>query len=63
LKLVYPQTVLSPEDRDDFRAAFSWLSPMDGQALAANTEAAGAYCFAHPEWRLAIQARKYWDVR
>ncbi len=63
LKLVYPQAGLSPDDLGGFRAAVRWLSPMDGPALAANTAAAGAYCLAHPDWRLAIQAHKHWGVR
>jgi 7-carboxy-7-deazaguanine synthase (Cx14CxxC type) len=63
LKLVYPQPGLSPADLGGFRAELRWLSPMDGAQIAANTAAAGTYCLAHPEWRLAIQAHKHWGVR
>jgi 7-carboxy-7-deazaguanine synthase (Cx14CxxC type) len=62
LKLVYPQSGAEPERFVDFPAAHRWLSPMDGPARAANTQAAAAYCLAHPEWRLAIQAHKSWGI-
>src|SRR5271166_77961 len=59
MKLVYPQPGLHPEDLAAFSAAHRWLSPMDvADRLAANTAAAAAYCAAHPDWRLAIQAHK-----
>ena len=58
LKLVYPQLGAEPErfTRLDFRHFF--LQPMDGPARAANTEAATAYCLAHPQWRLSLQTHK-----
>ena len=63
LKLVYPQLGGEPERFAAFDGAHRWLSPMDGACLAANTAAAAAYCQAHPEWRLNIQAHKIWGVR
>ena len=62
LKLVYPQSGAHPERFVAFRATHRWLSPMDSPARAANTRAAAAYCLAHPEWRLAIQAHKTWGI-
>ncbi|HKM62163.1 MAG TPA: 7-carboxy-7-deazaguanine synthase [Acidisphaera sp.] len=62
LKLVYPQPGLEPHDFAGFRATHRWLSPMDGAQLRQNVDAAVAYCLRHPEWRLAIQAHKYWRV-
>jgi 7-carboxy-7-deazaguanine synthase len=63
LKLVYPQAGMEPEDLSGFRAVHRWLSPMDiPGCLAENTRAAAAYCRAHPEWRLAIQAHKHWNI-
>jgi 7-carboxy-7-deazaguanine synthase len=63
LKLVYPQAGLQPETLAGFRCGHRWLSPMaaTGQTER-NIEAAAAYCRQHPEWRLAIQAHKYWDI-
>jgi 7-carboxy-7-deazaguanine synthase len=63
IKLVYPQSDAPPEAFADFPARHRWLSPMDGANLAANMQAAFAYCLAHPEWRLNIQAHKAWQVR
>jgi len=58
LKLVFPQDGAEPERFTglDFRHFF--LQPMDGPSRAANTEAATAYCLAHPQWRLSLQTHK-----
>lgn len=58
LKLVYPQTQLSPEMFGDLAFDNFWLQPMDGAARVANTSAAVAYCLAHPQWRLSLQTHK-----
>src|ERR1700760_2842480 len=64
LKLVYPQVGISPEDLTQFSAVHRWLSPMDApRRRAANARMAAAYCASHPEWRLAIQAHKVWNIR
>jgi organic radical activating enzyme len=39
------------------------LQPMDGPALRENTNAAVAYCLAHPQWRLSVQTHKVVGVR
>jgi 7-carboxy-7-deazaguanine synthase len=62
LKLVYPQAGLSPNDLADFAATQRWLSPMDGPDRLSNTARAADYCRKNPEWRLAVQAHKYWNV-
>lgn len=58
LKLVYPQADAPPGRfaGQDFTHFF--LQPMDGPDRAANTEAAIAYCLAHPQWRLSLQTHK-----
>ncbi len=63
LKLVYPQDGAPPADFEhlDFRHFF--LQPMDGSDLQANTEAALAYCLAHPRWRLSLQTHKLLGIR
>jgi len=38
------------------------LQPMDGPARSQNTEAAIAYCLAHPRWRLSVQTHKYLGI-
>jgi organic radical activating enzyme len=64
LKLVYPQPGLAPEALAGFAAPHRWLSPMDAPPhSAAHAAAAAAYCAAHPQWRLAIQAHKHWVIR
>lgn len=71
LKLVYPQKGAEPERYSEFRSVYRWLSPMASQSANSqvraritrrNTTRSAAYCFMHPEWRLAIQAHKYWDI-
>ncbi|MBS0562074.1 MAG: 7-carboxy-7-deazaguanine synthase [Proteobacteria bacterium] len=58
LKLVYPQPGLPPEAVAGLDFAQFFLQPMDGPARAANTDAAVAYCRAHPQWRLSLQTHK-----
>lgn len=63
LKLVYPQPTALPERflALDFR---HWLlQPMDGPDVQRNTQAAVAYCLAHPRWRLSVQTHKVIGVR
>jgi 7-carboxy-7-deazaguanine synthase (Cx14CxxC type) len=58
LKLVFPQEGAPPERYAGLAFAHFFLQPMDGPARAANTEAALAYCLAHPPWRLSLQTHK-----
>ena len=58
LKLVYPQPDTPPERFENLSFRLFFLQPLDGPALAENTEAAIAYCLAHPRWRLSLQTHK-----
>jgi 7-carboxy-7-deazaguanine synthase (Cx14CxxC type) len=58
LKLVFPQPDLDPTALLDLDFRHFLLSPMDGPARAANTQAAVEYCLAHPRWRLSLQTHK-----
>jgi 7-carboxy-7-deazaguanine synthase len=62
LKLVYPQPGVDPApiEHQDFERFL--LQPMDGPDRAAATEAAIAYCLAHPRWRLSVQTHKYLGI-
>lgn len=63
IKLIYPQERSDPARYvgQDFRHFF--LQPMDNASQAANTQAAIAYCRAHPQWRLSLQAHKLLGIR
>jgi 7-carboxy-7-deazaguanine synthase len=63
LKLVYPQLGGEPERYAGLDFAHFSLQPMDGPALAANTQAALRYCLAHPQWRLSLQTHKTLGIR
>lgn len=58
LKLVFPQEHLDPASVTDLAFNHFWLQPMDGDDRLGNTEAAIAYCLAHPRWRLSLQTHK-----
>jgi 7-carboxy-7-deazaguanine synthase (Cx14CxxC type) len=58
LKVIYPQPGAEPERFGDLAFTHRFLQPMDGPDLAANTEAAIAYCLQHPQWRLSLQTHK-----
>jgi len=58
LKLVYPQPLAMPERFAGLAFTHFFLQPMDGPDAQANTNAAIAYCLAHPRWRLGLQTHK-----
>ena len=58
LKLVFPQEGAEPERFSALEFRHFFLQPMDGPARGANTQAATAYCLAHPQWRLSLQTHK-----
>jgi 7-carboxy-7-deazaguanine synthase (Cx14CxxC type) len=58
LKLVFPQAKAMPERFEHLDFAHFFLQPMDGPNREANTQAAIAYCLAHPRWRLGLQTHK-----
>lgn len=62
LKLVFPQLGLDPAAFESWNFERFLLQPMDGPDRLANTEAAIAYCLAHPRWRLSVQTHKYLGI-
>jgi 7-carboxy-7-deazaguanine synthase len=62
LKLVFPQAGVDPAAFEDWAFERFYLQPMDGPDRLANTEAAIAYCLAHPKWRLSVQTHKYLGI-
>ena len=68
LKLVYPQKQADAQPERFQALAFDafFLQPLDGlsaEETRANTEAALAYCLAHPQWRLSVQTHKTIGIR
>jgi 7-carboxy-7-deazaguanine synthase len=63
LKLVFPQADAPPERFEGLAFDHFLLQPMDGPRLSENTEAAVAWCLAHPRWRLSLQTHKLLGVR
>lgn len=63
LKLVYPQEDAPPERFIGLDFRHFLLQPLDGPARAAHTDAAVAYCLAHPRWRLGLQTHKMIGLR
>ena len=65
LKLVYPQAEPEghPSRFEQLQFEHFLLQPMDGPNRASNTQAAIAYCLAHPRWRLSVQTHKDIGVR
>ena len=62
LKLVYPQKHVDPARFEGWDFERFLLQPMDGPDRVANTQAAIAYCLAHPRWRLSVQTHKYLGI-
>jgi 7-carboxy-7-deazaguanine synthase len=63
LKLVFPQAGTAPERYQHLDFMHFYLQPMDNAARADNTQAAIAYCLAHPRWRLSLQTHKIIGLR
>jgi 7-carboxy-7-deazaguanine synthase len=62
LKLVYPQDGVDPASFEGMDFERFLLQPMDGPRRVENTQAAIAYCLAHPRWRLSVQTHKYLGI-
>lgn len=62
MKLVFPQPGVDPARFSGLDFERFYLQPMDGPDRIANTEAAIAYCLAHPQWRLSVQTHKYLGI-
>ncbi len=58
LKLVFPQPLARPERFEHLDFQHFYLQPMDGLLQKQHTQAAIAYCLAHPQWRLSVQTHK-----
>jgi len=60
LKLVYPQPEpeAQPERFVELDFAHFFLQPLDDPDQNVHTQAAIAYCLAHPQWRLSLQTHK-----
>ena len=58
LKLVFPQPLAMPDRFEHLAFNNFFLQPMDGPDREANTQAAIAWCLAHPPWRLSLQTHK-----
>jgi 7-carboxy-7-deazaguanine synthase (Cx14CxxC type) len=63
LKLVFPQSGLSPAQLSSLDFEHFFLQPMDGPNVIENTRAAIAYCLDHPKWRLSVQTHKALGLR
>jgi 7-carboxy-7-deazaguanine synthase (Cx14CxxC type) len=62
LKLVFPQSGLSPDEFAELAFENFYLQPMDGLERTRNTQLAVAYCLEHPNWRLSTQTHKYLGI-
>lgn len=59
LKLVYPQSDLSPQEFEDLSFDRFSLQPMDiGKFYRDNVSKTIDYCFKHPKWSLSLQTHK-----
>ena len=63
LKVVVPQAGLSLDELAGLDFERFYLQPMDGPALAENTQWAVAQCLRDPRWRLSVQTHKVIGIR
>lgn len=62
LKLVFPQSGLSPPDLEKLDFEHFFIQPMDGPSRAENTKLAVAFCLSNPKWRLSLQTHKFLGI-
>jgi len=66
LKLVYPQTDLTPDQVQHIQADYYYLSPMayygederNGMIVREHMQSATQFCLANPKWRMSLQTHK-----
>jgi len=63
LKLVYPQSGITPTELERLRFTHFFLQPLYGPNTAQNTALAARYCLDHPRWRLSLQTHKLLGIR
>ena len=62
LKVVFPQDGIDLAMLEELGFRHFFLQPMDGPERETNTQAAIAYCLAHPTWRLSLQTHKFLGI-
>lgn len=62
LKLVYPQSGLSPESFVGLAFQHFFLQPKDGPLHKEWLQQTVAYCLQHPHWRLSLQTHKWLNI-
>ncbi len=62
LKLIYPQTGISPTDVESFDFEHFYLQPMDSPALSDNRIKTINYCKNNPQWKLSLQIHKVLNI-
>jgi 7-carboxy-7-deazaguanine synthase len=64
VKVVFPQDGFDPvRETAGIDTIHRSVQPMDGPDREANTQAAIAYCFVNPQWRLSLQTHKWTGIR
>ena len=63
LKVVVPQDGLDLDTLAGLAFERRYLQPMDGPAVAGNTQWAIAHCLRDPRWRLSVQTHKFLGIR
>ncbi len=63
LKLVYPQTGVTPAAFMQMEFAHFFLQPRYGPDVGRNTELSIRYCLENPQWRLSLQLHKYLGLK
>lgn len=63
LKVVVPQEGIDLAALEALDFSHRRVQPMDGPAVAANTEWAVRWCLEHPRWQLSLQTHKVIGIR
>ena len=58
LKIVFPQSGISPRQHENLEFDHFFIQPMDGEKQKENIKKSEEFVFKHPQWKLSLQTHK-----
>ena len=58
LKIVFPQSGISPQQHENLEFDHFFIQPMDGEKQKENIKKSEEFVFKHPQWKLSLQTHK-----
>ena len=62
LKIVFPQSGISPRQHENLEFDHFFIQPMDGEKQKENIKKSEEFVFKHPQWKLSLQTHKIMGI-